>query len=156
MKTLIAPSGRNLTLCNNTLQTYLQVLPLCGNKLKAFPYDPGICEEDTKSTTSNKCVFLQEDTKSTINSQIHGKKLKELYVGSWQISKIGIRQTSVHLNYILLCVERHSKHLHHAFFSPNKWWGVKSFLGVVKLYLTSEGEIVEGEFAFSYVSKGRY
>ena len=49
------------------------------------------CEEDTKSTISNKCVFLQEDTKSTINSQIHRKKLKELYVGSWQISKIGIR-----------------------------------------------------------------
>ena len=71
---------------------------LGGNKLKAFPYDPGICEEDTKSTISNKCVFLQEDTKSTINSQIHGKKLKELYVGPWPIEKNGIRLWRFHLS----------------------------------------------------------
>ena len=55
------------------------------------------CSKDNKNEiTLNEMSFvcddysrhikqIAKDTKSNINSQIHRKKLKELYVGSWQI-----------------------------------------------------------------------
>ena len=38
-------------------------------------------------------------------------------------------------------------------FMANNVWGVKSFLSVVKLHLTSEGKILEGEFAVVMYTK---
>ena len=58
--------------CSNSISpNFMQeeakdILHLRGKKLNVSHYDPCICEEDNKSTISIRCVFLEEDAKSTI------------------------------------------------------------------------------------------